>query len=147
MRGVYKIALFLLLVIDYVIDKFCQIFIGYVTRNKMATVCQSGLWSPSGLSCVEGIALVTGGFNGGSIPMVEVYGPGGISKRLSDNQAIHAHSLDYLDGAVYMCGGAEKSSGLSNICFRGELNIPNKGNILAYSVKIRKNICLNLQCV
>ena len=92
----------------------------------MVTICQSGIWYPSDLACVEGIALVTGGYNGEEVSAVEVYGPGGMSKRLSDNQAIYDHSLDYLEGAVYMCGGAN-SPGLSNICFRGELNVPNKG--------------------
>ena len=91
----------------------------------MVTICQSGLWSLSDLACVEGIAFVTGGFNGEEVSAVEVYGPGGMSKRLSDSQAIHGHSLDYLEGAVYMCGGA--TSWVSNTCFRGELNIHNKG--------------------
>ena len=90
----------------------------------MVAVCQSGLWTTSsGLACMEGSALITGG---STSVQLEAYGPGGMTKRMTDCNAGIGFSLDYLEGAVYLCGG-KKANVLSNSCFRGEPNHSNKG--------------------
>ena len=79
---------------------------------------------------MEGIALVTGGIGKSIQSSVEVYGPGGMTKRLDDFIAVIGHSLDYLEGAVYFCGGAKPKVDPSNICFKGEPNHSKKGLFL-----------------
>ena len=100
--------------------------------------CQSGLWSPpsSVLACVEGVALVTLG----GTSSVEVYGPGGLTKRLSNMKDRFGHSLDYLEGAVYQCGGY-----LVNFCLRGVPNHASKGNNFCISFESNKKCSAKLQ--
>ena len=97
---------------------------GYVPKHKSASAmmtCQSGLWTPpheDKLACIEGVALITGGSPKGK--NVEVWGPNGENKTLSDLPAdVNSHSLDYLDGSLYLC--------LLSTCWKGEYDESSKG--------------------
>ena len=106
-------------------DKF--FLVGYVTFYKSRINCHSGQWLPplDLARCVEGVALVTGGNNKtDNLIQVEVYGPNNFKRSLANlTKGIQRHSVDYVDGAVYLCGGVRNK----NLCLIGEYQPSSKG--------------------
>ena len=86
------------------------------------------MWLPSldQVGCVEGVALITGGYYSKFIAQVEVYGPDELKYSLSNlPQKIREHSVDYIDGSVFLCGG----QGNKNLCLKGEYQAWTKGSM------------------
>ena len=83
--------------------------------------CQTGSWSQlheEKLACAEGVALLTGGQY--AHKSVEVWGPNGEGKTLSDLPSdVNGHSVDYFDGALYLC--------YRWTCWKGEYDVSSKG--------------------
>ena len=81
--------------------------LGYAATNRTVTSCVAGDWStsPPEMTCSPAVVLVTGG----GTASVEIYSSDGrcdqlLSGRLPDERL--AHSVDYVDGQVLLCGGA-----------------------------------------
>ena len=97
-------------------------FSGNVGEDRRST-CESGMWTPSikNLKCFGYVTLIVGGSTADSESQaVEVYKPNGWARSLSDfPKNIKANTLDYLNGALYLCGEQE--------CFKGEYQMSSKG--------------------
>ena len=88
---------------------------------------QSGSWSPvlGKLECTEGVALITGGwYNHVWMNKVEVWGPDGLTKSLSDLPVgLLAHSMEFINGSVLLCGGERHV----DKCLKGDYQSSSKG--------------------
>ena len=105
-----------------------------MAKGKTVSTCDSGVWTPllEDLQCLEAVALITGGFDDSrKLQEVEVWKGDGQRKRLSDlPRVISDHSVDYIDGALLLCGGYDRRS--RNKCLKGEYQPSTKG-ILVHS--------------
>ena len=116
------------------------------------TSYNDGVWTTSlgDLQCLEAVALITGGmidnFNISSpLQEVEVWTEDGQRKRLSDLPYKNLyHSVDYIDGGLYLCGGG----GNKTKCLKGEYQPSTKGTLVhscfEYSAQTMQSINLNL---
>ena len=110
---------------------------GYLPSDTSPSVrSQSGAWTPApnSFTCIEMVALITGGFGISSTIVrgveVEVFGPNGFNKTLSNLPGSRRrHSVDYLDGALYLCGGSGITA--EEGCLKGEYQNNTKGRYIA----------------
>ena len=95
---------------------------GYAPLGSARASCSSGVWSVDleNVSCAEGVALVTGGWN--QIPTnssMEVYGPGGMRIMLGLLPFyIHHHRSLYTGTSLVMCGKVHINVEAIPQCFR-----------------------------
>ena len=101
-----------------------------MAKGKTVAHCDDGVWTPSlgDFACLEGVALITGGnADYTRQPKVEVWTADGLRKRLSDlPYGLNAHSTDYIDGGLFLCGGR------SNLetCLKGDYQPSTKGTLI-----------------
>ena len=111
---------------------------GYVAKGKTISTYTSEAWTPSleDLQCLEGAALIVGGMHDRRTRLqdIEVYTADGQRRMLSDlPQAISLHSVDYIDGALLLCGGKDNDGGRRSSrdkCLKGEYQPSTKGTLV-----------------
>ena len=96
-----------------------------MAKGKTVINCTSVSSSFLGDSaCLEAVALVTGGSDGGG--KVEVWTADGLRKKLSDlPYQIHYHSVDYIDGRLILCGSIDDIK-----CLKGKYQPLTKGTLV-----------------
>lgn len=95
---------------------------GYVPDGPTSRPCSFKANWTSGLSCIRAVALMVGGESGIGIATktVELYSPSKGGQVLGEiPKDRKRHSLDYLGGKVYLCGG-EGGFDVEKTCLVGE---------------------------